>query len=255
MCRILPALAGNSLSAQKTLSAASAVCCRWSDADGPKLIAELDRAGLCFPPTYCKAPAAAKAGKQRSYLHVYEGSIEENMYAPKVCCGCCACPCGKGQDNVFKQYFDHSPFYPSPNQSFATDADLNFCCFIPFIYDGFDCSPLYSLITKPCVGGTISIVKAKPPCCSCVDDDMWFKMATRDPAPLPCLCCFGPKCCTRPLMLFLKNSIEAQKAMSEALPPALMRKKAPTTEYMQRDNAACQQRVHDSVWGADIKKM
>lgn len=209
----------------------------WSDPSGPKLIKELDRGGCCFPPTYCKAPPVAKKGIARSYLHIYEDSIQENLYAPKVIFGCCAIPCGQGQDNVTKQYFDHKPFYPSPNQTFATDEDMNFCCYVPFAFDGIDGTPFYNIVTKPCIGGTVSIVAARPKFCSCMDDETFYKFATRQ--PVPCIPCAGPVCCTRPLAIFLKDSATAKAALNEAVGPALTRKKealksAPSSAKMER---------------------
>lgn len=206
------------------------------DPTAPRIITELDRGGICFPSTCCKDPYTKKIARGRSYLYIMEGAIEENIYSPKVICGCIAAPCGQGQDNVFKTYFDHKPFLPTAKQLFATEKDINYCCYIPMAFEGFDCSSWYDLCTKPCTGGMVSIVKPKPNFVTCVDDNEWFKMATRQWAPcIPCGSCFGPVCCTVPLMVFLKDSKAAAGALAKVVPEALERKKAaPKNQQMGR---------------------
>lgn len=128
-----------------------------SDPMAPKIVQEVDRAGCMYPPFLCVMdPNTIKYARERSYLWIFENGIEENMYAPKVCCGCisiqaccCCCKC-PGEDNIAKIYFDHPPFM-GPKTGFATEKDINWCCHIPKVFEGIPCD-CCDIVFRPCFG-------------------------------------------------------------------------------------------------------
>ncbi len=128
------------------------------DPMAPKIVSEIERAGYCYPAFFCIVdPNTVKYGRDRSYLWVSENGVEENIYSPKVCCGCISvqalCPCCScpGQDNITKFYFDHPPFR-GPKTGFATEADINWICHIPKVFEGIPCGPIASVCCTPCFG-------------------------------------------------------------------------------------------------------
>lgn len=129
-----------------------------TDPMAQKIVYEVEAAGCCYPPFMCMIDKnVVKYAKERSYTWVLEGGIEKNMYAPQVVCGCISlqalCPCCgcPGKDNIEKYYFDHAPFM-GPKTGFATEKDINWCCYIPFLFEGVPCDCCDKCCTTPCYG-------------------------------------------------------------------------------------------------------
>jgi len=199
-----------------------------TDPLGSKIVKEVDRAGCCYPPFLCVIDKnTVKYARDRSYLWVLEAGIEENLYAPQVCCGCISiqalCPCCKcpGQDNIAKIYFDHPPFM-GPKTGFATEKDICWCCYCPKVCEGIPCGVIEEKCFTPCYGGSVVLVRPMNPCCKpCCNDEEWFKYATR----CSCCPCSGPGCCTVPLLIYVKDSRSVKDALYTALTESLERQK------------------------------
>ena len=60
-----------------------------------------------------------------------------------------------------------------------------------------------------------------PTCKACCSEEEWFKFATRP----GCLPCSGPACCTRPLLVFVKDSSTIKDSLDTVLSEAMERQK------------------------------
>lgn len=191
----------------------------------PRILHKVERNGCCLPAVWqdmcCGCIPLCATPKKRSYLWIMEGGVEENL-------ACClvfdpfTCTCCTAADHVSKDYFDNSNYKPCC-QSFcgdnfkkgiATENDMNYCCFC------INCVCCYDICCKPCYGGQVSIVHC-PNESGCL-----FNIATR--------CC--PLCCTKPKLLFVKDSKVAKEQLVAAMRAsrAKVKKGAPTGSQMAR---------------------